>query len=101
MKVLLPRGLPRETINANLKHCAATFFNSRKPDAVMVLGYFEGDATNRAFTAGRVVFAPFGDWGRAQDGVAYNLPSSEFKYSIMLEPDPVVKAIEFFGGKSN
>lgn len=85
LKVLLPRSASRECVRSNLIHCAATHFNTYKPDAVMVFGYFdEGESTDidSVFTAGRAVFAPFGKWEKAQDGMAYNIPTSEFKFSV-------------------
>jgi hypothetical protein len=38
--------------------------------------------TNGAYTAGFADFAPFGKWEKAEEGVAYNIPTSEFDYSI-------------------
>ena len=84
IKVLVPPGLKKEELIFNLKHCAATQFNAYKPDAVAVLAYRKDrdqSDLNKAFDAGRLYFAPFGDWGRAMDGFAYNIPTSEFKYS--------------------
>lgn len=84
-KILISAGLSQEELRFNLEHCAATLFNAFKPDAVMVFAYsrdVNGYGTNGAYTAGRAVFAPFGKWEKAQDGVAYNIATSEFSYSI-------------------
>jgi hypothetical protein len=77
----------RADVRHNLVHCAATHFNTYKPDAVMVFGFFDkGEQTNIDSThkAGRAVFAPFGDWGKAQDGVAYNIPTPGFEFPVDL-----------------
>ncbi len=100
IKVLLPPGLSRDLILANLKHCGADFFNAYKPDALVVYGYFEGESTDRPFTAGRVIFAPFGKWDKAQDGVAYNIPVEEFEYAVDLEPDAFAKLFDAISGET-
>ncbi len=85
VKILVPTGLSQEELRFNLKHCAATQFNAYKPDAVMVCAYSrdaQGHSLDSGYTAGRAVFAPFGKWDKAQDGVAYNIPTKEFDYSI-------------------
>jgi hypothetical protein len=86
VKTAVPRGLSREELRLNLKHCAATQFNAFKPDAIMVYAYEEGSAIEGPYTAGRAIFAPLGEWGKAQDGVAYNLPVQEFEFTIDLAP---------------
>ncbi len=87
IKVIVPKNSSREAVLFNLKYCAASHFNAYKPDALMVFGYFdegENTDTNFVYTAGRVEFAPFGDWERAEEGVAYNIPTSEFEFSVDL-----------------
>ena len=32
--------------------------------------------------SGRVIFAPFGAWEKAQNGVAHHLPTSEFEFAV-------------------
>jgi len=87
VKVVVPRGMAREVLRFNLMHCCAVLFNQHKPDALMVLAYFAAPGEkvlnlDWGFTAGRAVLAPFGNWDKAQDGVAYDLPTSDFSYSI-------------------
>jgi len=87
VRVLVPPGLSREELRYNLKHCAATQFNEFKPDAVNVFAYWkhpDGYDIDGAYTAGRAVFAPFGEWGRALDGLAYNISTEEFDYSLVI-----------------
>lgn len=85
MKILVPPGLSHDELRFNLKHCAASQFNACKPDAVMVLAYSKdpnGYSVDGIYTAGRAVFAPFGKWEKAEEGVAYNIPTEQFDYSI-------------------
>lgn len=89
IKILVPPNLVEGELVFNLKHCAAMQFNAFKPDAIAVLAYKQDPelpSVNRAYDAGRLYFAPFGDWGRALDGFAYSIPTSEFKYSFDLVP---------------
>jgi hypothetical protein len=55
----------------------------------MVLAYREDrrePGVQGIFDAGRAEFAPFGDWGRAMDGFAYNIPTEEFEFEVTLAP---------------
>ena len=85
VKILVPADADRDSIRFDLVHCAASHFNAAKPDAIMVFAYFdEGSKTDidTFFTAGRAIFAPFGKWEKAQDGLAYNLPTSDFAFAL-------------------
>ena len=93
LKILLPQGLSKSEIISNMKHCSAALFNAYKPDGIAILAYFEGDDVESYFTAGKLVFAPFGKWDKIEEGFAYNIPVSEFDYEISFEPDPVAKLI--------
>jgi hypothetical protein len=86
LRVVVAPRLGTDALTWNLKHCAAIHFNAYKPDAIMVLAYLNEDASDITgpFSAGRCVFAPFGRWEAAQDGVAYNIPVSEFDYEIRI-----------------
>lgn len=89
VKIVVPRNLSREELRFNLKHCTATQFNAFKPDAIMVFAYNDTGSESSVsgpFNAGRAIFAPFGDWSKALDGVAYNIPTNEFEYSIDFAP---------------
>ena len=70
-----------------MKHCSTTFFNAYKPDGLMILAYFEGDNADSYFTAGSLVFAPFGKCEKNEDGFMYNIPVSEFEYEIGRKND--------------
>ena len=87
--ITVPPGLSHDELRFNLKHCAASHFNRDKPDAVMVFAYIFSDQSKIGtipFSAGRIVFAPFGKWEKALDGFAYNIPVKEFAYSMDFAP---------------
>lgn len=87
VKIWLPEGLSKDEVIFNLKHCCVEEFNSAKPDAVWVGAYHadkKAEGVSRPVDVGRIEFAPFGDWGRAEEGFAYNIPTSEFKFNVSL-----------------
>ncbi len=87
-KVRLPGDLSREEILYSLKCCCINLFNDAKPDAVSVLGYSEDADLDGSADLAIVDFAPFGDWGRAEEGLAYNLPTSEFEFRVTWMQGP-------------
>ena len=87
LKIRLPDGLGREEITFNLKHCCIKEFNALKPDAVSVCAYSREADVNGIADVAVLEFAPFGEWGKAEEGVAYNLPTSEFDFSIRFMND--------------
>ena len=92
VKIIVPKRLSRDELRFNLMHCSATQFNKFKPDAISTLAYTKsenGDSIDGAFTAGKIDFAPFGKWEKAEEGVAYNIPVEEFDYSIQYASDYV------------
>ena len=84
VKIRVPDDLEKEELVFNLKHCCIKEFNDLKPDAVSVLAYSPSAELEGPADVGIIDFAPFGDWGRAEEGVAYNLPTPEFDFRIML-----------------
>ena len=88
IRVLVPPGLRRDELRWNLVHCCATYFNALKPDAISIMAFRCGKdpSVDGQFTAGMVEFAPHGDWGEAEHGVAYNLPVSAFEHRFRWEP---------------
>ncbi len=83
VKIRLPSGLNRDEVIFNLKHCCIKEFNDLKPDAVSVCAYHQETPLLGIADIGIVEFAPFGEWGKAEEGVAYNLPTSEFEFRIL------------------
>ncbi len=85
VNITVPPDLSPDQLRFNLKHSAASHFNLHKPDAIMVFAYLNADRDEIGeipFSAGRVVFAPFGLWEKALDGFAYNIPVKDFDYSV-------------------
>jgi len=84
----LPDNLSKEEVLYNIKYCTVEIFNKRKPDALGVFAY-SSKASNflgfEEFNVAKSDFAPFGDWGQAEQGFAYNLPSDKFDWKINLE----------------
>lgn len=87
VKILVPKDIKPEELRFNLKHCTAENFNKFKPDAIRVYAFKEGISKDDYIglnSTGEVIFAPFGKWEKAQGGVAYNIPTSEFQYIVKL-----------------
>jgi len=88
IKINLPDNLSKGEVVFNIKHCTASIFNNKKPDALMIFIYSE-KATNfqgfKKFNVAKAEFAPFGDWGKAEEGFVYNLPSDKFDWKIEFE----------------
>jgi hypothetical protein len=82
LKVRLPKQMERDELVFNLKHCCIKEFNDLKPDAVSVGGYSLNANIDGPADLAILEFAPFGDWGKAEEGVAYNLPTVEFDFNI-------------------
>jgi len=82
LKITLPQNLDRDELVFNLKHCCIKEFNDLKPDAVWVGAYSRGANIRGVADLAVLEFAPFGEWGKAEEGVAYNLPTSEFDFRI-------------------
>lgn len=84
LKVRLLSDLESDELAFNLKHCCIREFNDHKPDAISVCGYSPKATLDGPADIGIVEFAPFGDWGRAEEGFAYNIPVTEFKFNFRL-----------------
>lgn len=87
-RIDLPDNLTKEEVSFNLKYCTAEIFNKQKPDALGIFAYCS-KASNflgfEKFNVAKSDFAPFGDWGQAEQGFAYNLPSDKFDWKIDFE----------------
>lgn len=87
-RIDLPDNLTKEEVSYNIKYCTAKIFNQRKPDALGIFVYCS-KASNflgfEKFNVAKSDFAPFGDWGQAEQGFAYNLPSDKFDWKIDYE----------------
>ncbi len=88
VRIDLPDYLSKEEVIFNIKYCTAEIFNDKKPDALGIFVYCS-KASNflgfEKFNVAKSDFAPFGDWGKAEEGFAYNLPSDKFDWKIDFE----------------
>ncbi len=88
IKIDLGDELSKEEIRFNIKHLTATIFNSKKYDAMKIFVYCS-KASNflgfEKFNVARADFAPYGEWGKAEAGFAYNLPIEKFDWKIEFE----------------
>ena len=88
LKIEIPPNMSEDELKFNLKHCAIIKFNEYKPDAIMIFAScVESPETVYMFNAGRAIFAPFGNWEKAEEGFAYNIPSSEFEFEFVICPE--------------
>jgi hypothetical protein len=84
----LADNLSKDEIKYNIKYLTATTFNSEKPDGIKIFVYCK-EASNfqgyEKFNVARADFAPYGEWGRSEEGFAYNLPVDKFEWKIEFE----------------
>ena len=73
VSIALPAGLKKEEAERNFKHAILQIYKERKPDAITIWGYREGDDIKQPFTVGDAVFAPEGKWENAGGGGGANL----------------------------
>ena len=90
-------NLSEDEIKFNIKHLTATIFNSTKYDAIKIFVYCS-KASNflgfDKFNVARADFAPYGDWARAEEGFAYNLPVEKFDWSFDFEKSYFDKSVK-------
>jgi len=88
IKIDLPDNLSKDEAVFNIKHCTAYIFNKKKPDALVIFIYSSKSANFqdfKKFNVASAYFAPFGEWGGAEVGFVYNLPSDKFDWKIEFE----------------
>ncbi len=68
VSVIIPAKLQREEVEQNFKHVILQTYKDKKPNAITVWGYQEGDDIKQPFTVGDAVFAPNGKWENAGGG---------------------------------
>lgn len=87
-RIDIPDKLSKDEVIYNIKYCTAEIFNEKKPDALGIFVYCS-QASNflgfGRFNVAKSDFAPFGDWEKAEEGFAYNLPSNKFDWKIDFE----------------
>lgn len=88
VKIAVSPGLSKNDLEYNLKFVAKNTYNQRKPNAISVIAYKEGTDYNSVYTAAISEFAPYGDWGRANEKV--DIKNYELK---------IIYSDEYFGIK--
>jgi len=64
----LPANLKKEEVEQNFKYAILQTYKDKKPHAITIWGYQDGDDIKQPFTIGDAVFAPNGKWESAGDG---------------------------------
>jgi len=102
VKIDIDDGLSEEEIRYNIKHLTATIFNKYKFDAMKIF-VFCSKASNflgfNKFNVARADFGPYGEWGRAEEGFAYNLPVEKFDWKIEFEKSYFDKTLKIETGE--
>ncbi len=68
VSITLPANLKKGEVEQNFKHAILQTYKDKKPNAITIWGYQDGDDTKQPFTIGDAVFAPNGKWESAGDG---------------------------------
>lgn len=89
VKINIPADLNKETVEYNIKHCNASVFNEHKPEALAIYAYSDQASNFLGFddryNVANSNFALYGEWNRAEESFAYNMPVSKFGYTIKYE----------------
>ena len=67
VSLTLPSSLSKEEVEQNFKHAILQTYKDKKPNAITIWGYQDGDDIKQSFTVGDAVFAPNGKWENAGD----------------------------------
>jgi hypothetical protein len=67
VSIMLPSNLSKEEVEQNFKHAILQTYKDKKPNAITIWGYQNGDDIKQSFTVGDAVFAPNGKWENAGD----------------------------------
>ena len=85
VKIQLPKGLSKEEVEFNVKHCGASEFNKEKPDALAIFAYCKDenfDGFDSMYNVAEADFAPYGKWEKADEGFVYDLPIEKFSWKV-------------------
>lgn len=80
--------LSKDEVKFNIKYLTAEFFNSEQLDAIKIFIYCSESKNFQGFEKYNVAksdFAPYGEWGKSEEGFAYNLPTEKFDWKIEFE----------------
>lgn len=80
--------LSKDEIKFNIKFLTAEIFNSHQIDAIKIFVYSSESKNFQNFQNYNVAksdFAPYGDWGKAEERFAYNVPVEKCDWKIEFE----------------
>lgn len=81
--------LSKDEVKYNIKNLTAEFFNSEHLDAIKIFVYCSESKNFQSFESfynvAKSDFAPYGEWGKSEEGFAYNLPTGKFDWRIEFE----------------
>lgn len=93
----LKDGLSKNEVRFNIKYLTAEIFNSNELDAIKIL-VFCNLSNNylglKKYNVAKADFAPYGEWGRAEEGFVYNLPIEKFDWKIEFEESYFDKTVK-------
>ena len=89
IRIDLPPDMSKEEVIYNIRHCTALIFNKYKPEALSIFVYSDQASNFMGFDSkynvAKSEFAFCGDFSRAEEGFAYNMPISEFEPKYNFE----------------
>lgn len=102
VKIVVPLGLSKDELTANLKHAAYSVYDKSNTNAIYVFAYREDDPNkSRAYTAGRCLLAPDGEWTKANQKVSRDalktvIDLAEYYFVPPKKTIPVNTAVELY-----
>ncbi|MBO0593929.1 hypothetical protein I2486_21200 [Cellulophaga sp. E16_2] len=89
LRITIPNGLDKVTVENNIKHSVIESYKKVKPDGISILVYENGDNIESAFSVAKGDFAPNGKWEDIKNGVSLE----NYKLNIVLN-EPYFKPKE-------
>ena len=83
IRIVVPSGLDKSTIENNIKYAVIESYNKIKSAGISVLVYEKGDNIESAFSVAKGDFAPNGKWEEISNGISLN----NYKLNVNLN-DP-------------
>ena len=81
VRAIVPEGLSTNEVAANLKHTILQ--HTLDQHAICVAFYEKGDNVSAMYTVAMGEWAPYGDWGKAAEGIGdTNLDTYKFTYKL-------------------
>ena len=99
VNISIPKDATKEIIENNLRCEAKSQYEKIKPDAMQIFAFPEGRSTDSSNSVGSLEFAPYGDWGRADEKPSLDNYKAVFKsretssQDVAEENDEMKKAL--------